>query len=75
MNNLWNIISKKNKTKWKSEYIFILINTLVFTIIGFSLWFIIHFFILKNFIWCICFSGYAGYFLGFLGGILYLWKK
>lgn len=74
MNKLWNYIHEK---KWNLENkitLFLFVTTLLPATIGFFIWFILHFFVLNKITWALCFIGYPGYFIGLLGGILYLYR-
>lgn len=53
---------------------FLFINTVLFAGMGFLVWTVVRLFALKENMWAFCFMGYAGYFIGFLGGILYLYQ-
>ena len=74
MKFIWNHIANKNwKTKNKN-YIFLFITTLLFSVIGFILWYALHFFTLNSITWAISFTGFSGYIIGLLGGIIYLYR-
>lgn len=75
MNILWNYLKSKNINTQKANIFFLLINTLIAGIGGFFIWFIIHFFTLNKIAWALCFIGYPGFFIGLLGGILFLYKQ
>lgn len=72
---IWEILLKK---KWTARHIvslFLLCNTMVWSFVGFVIWFIIHFFSLQSLDWAICFIGYAAYFMGMIGGFIFLCRK
>lgn len=73
MKNIWNCINNKD---WKIENkygLFLFITTSISSVIGFVIWFALHFFILNKISWAICFTGYPGFFIGLIGGIIYLY--
>lgn len=59
----------------KRPYLFLILNTLFWMACGLLEWGIIHFFAFKSIMWAICFAGYPAFFIGFIGGVLFLWKK
>lgn len=75
MERIWGILTKK---EWASTHIvslFLFCNIIVWSLVGIILWFIIHFFTLRSVEWAMCFTGYVGYFMGLIGGIIFLCSK
>ena len=71
MRRLWDFwknkkYGKKNMVGW-----FLLTNAIIWGIIGAVLWGIVSLFALKEVSWLIIFAGYAIFFPGFLGGVLF----
>lgn len=58
----------------KNRKVFLAINTLLFGLIGFLLWYGLHFFFLDRLDWMICFIGYSATCLGYLGGLIYFMR-
>ena len=56
----------------KNDVVFLILNTVLWAVLGISVWAIISMFTIKEVIWCLVFMGYAGFFIGFLGGFIYL---
>ncbi len=72
MKYIWTYIHNKNWTDTNKGRLFLLITTLLFSILGYGVWFAIHFFALDKIPWALVFTGYPGFFIGFVGGIIYL---
>lgn len=58
----------------EKRQIFLILNTLLFGVIGFFVWYVIHFFFLNRIDWLICFIGYPAVCLGYMGGLLYFMR-
>ncbi len=72
METLWEILTK---TKWAAAHIaslFLFCNIIVWSLAGFIVWFVIQFFSLRSAEWAVCFAGYAGYYIGLVGGIIFI---
>lgn len=75
MNYLWNYIDKKDfSTKGKIRS-FLFLNCSISGVFGCLLWLIVSMFVYVTFENAICFVGYSVYFLGFLGGLIFLCRK
>ena len=72
MKHLWKYINKSNITQKARTYLYLTLATISWNIIGFAVWYLIHFFALDSIVWAICFSGYSGFFLGFVNGVMFL---
>lgn len=59
----------------KKENHFLLLNTILWAIIGFVMWLIVQIFCLNSVAWMFVFIGYHAFFPGFVGGYLYLCNK
>ena len=68
-------IEKRAWNREKKQYVFILVNMLFFSLIGLAVWFITGQFLFKGITCLICFIGYPAVFVGFFGGILFLYRK
>ena len=44
-------------------------------LIGLLVWGVVRVFALDALPWALCFMGYPGFFIGFIGGIFFLWTK
>ena len=74
MNLLWNCINRISLNDQLKITTFLFCSTVLAALMGFSIWWCIHFFVLNRMDWMICFMGYPALFAGFLGGVFYLWK-
>ena len=74
MHILWKKIARSSFSKQRKMKLMLISNTLLFTIAGIILWGGIQLFALQEIKWAICFAGYAGFFPGFLGGVLFLYR-
>lgn len=64
---------KKLNTSGRTR-LFVFLTTLSSSLLGLVFWFVLHFFVLNEISWAICFAGYPGVFVGFIGGIIYLYR-
>lgn len=74
MRKLWNVIDEmKVKNVLKNE---LFLGALIFIniVIGGAIWLILGRMILPGIDWFLCFMGYPAIFVGFFGGILYLYN-
>ncbi|MGN0318412.1 MAG: hypothetical protein ACI4E1_10835 [Lachnospira sp.] len=72
---IWNIIDKKNCGKRAKEKLFLFCTCALFALIGASIWFVAGQWVLRDFLWLLCFAGYPCVIIGFIGGIVFLWRK
>lgn len=72
---IWCFVEALVHSNRKRKTIFLLSSSIVFAILGLLVWFVAHFFVLDDITWMLCFMGYPAMFLGYLGGVLYLWNK
>ena len=75
MKAIWKLSKKLLPTIISNIPLFLFLTTLFSSLMGYLVWYGIHFFLCNSTSAAICFIGYAGYFIGFLGGILYLYKN
>ena len=54
--------------------LFLFIHTLLGAVYGICAWSVISLFALKSVTWMLCFGGYGAFFVGFVGGILFVWE-
>lgn len=72
---LWNYINNfKISTEGKVRF-FLTLSTLLSGLIGFGVWFVIHFFALDKTTWALCFTAVPGILAGYIGGIVYLLRR
>lgn len=75
MPGLWKWIDSKNlKNKGKIN-IFLFFNCFIYSAIGFLAWTIVSRFALNTLDWAFCFIGFSGFFIGFIGGCIYLGRQ
>lgn len=75
MGLLWKCIEKRNMKQRNSNLLFLFMNILMWSFFGLLVWLLFRCFGLDSVSYMICFAGYPGYFVGFIGGILFLWNK
>ena len=75
MKMLLNICKNTNLSEKKYEYLFLLINTLAWYVIGFAVWMFVSLFALKGIEWMVTFVGYFGLIPGFIGGVIEAWRN
>ena len=75
MKTIWNIVQKL-PVKTAGKYKFFLFTNMMFcSLIGFAVWLALHHFILNTWDWAVCFAGYSCFFIGFLGGLVFLYGQ
>lgn len=75
MSVLWKWIDGKDFTEEGKIRFFLIFNCILFSLLGLLAWLIVSRFVLNTLIWAICFTGYPGFFVGFIGGYLYLCRN
>lgn len=75
MSGLWEWMNGKNFSKEGKVIGFLLINCLKYSALGLGLWLIVSRFALTTYDWAICFTLYPGFFIGYIGGTIFLWRK
>ena len=72
---IWNKVNTLNVDRKTKHRIYIAANTVLYTLLGLIVWFIIDEFITKNVHeWFACFVGYPSVLLGLCGSIFTLFK-
>ena len=75
MKMLLNICKNTHLTEKNYEYLFLLLNTLAWCVIGFVVWLFVSVFTLNKAEWMFTFIGYFGLIPGFIGGIIEAWRN
>ena len=75
MSRLWKWIDEKNISKEVKAKLFLFVNSIMFGVIGLVLWVIVSGFGLNSWDWALCFIGYPGFFIGYIGGFVFLGRK
>lgn len=75
MELLWSVLEKSKASDSDRKHLFLFFNSICFGILGFIIWLIVSRFTMETVGWMICFIGYPGYFIGFIGGFIYLCRK
>ena len=75
MNIIWKTVSATSYLDQTKQRLFLLLNTLLFSLIGLIVWLTVGRLFAPGWHWLICFIGYPGYFIGYIGGIFYLYKS
>lgn len=75
MRKLLEKIESRGLPKEDTGKIFLLLNSAKFALFGFIVWLLVSRFALSSIEWAICFIGYPGFFIGYLGGFLFLCKE
>ncbi|MGN0347701.1 MAG: hypothetical protein ACI4DU_10515 [Lachnospiraceae bacterium] len=74
MKKLWTFINKQNLSILVKQRTFLAILIVGNLILGGLVWLLLFRTILPEISWLICFMGYPALFLGFFGGMLYLYR-
>ncbi len=74
MKKLWNVINQLRAGKSMKNRIYLMLLILINIIIGGAIWLLIGRLLLPGIEWLICFMGYPAVFIGFFGGVLYLYN-
>ncbi|MBO5033155.1 MAG: hypothetical protein J6D08_14995 [Lachnospiraceae bacterium] len=75
MEYVWKLVESENISENKKIGLFLCINIVLWAVVGYWVWAMLQFYICKGITGALCFSGYAGFFIGFVGGVFFLWKK
>ncbi len=75
MKMLLNICKNTHLTEKKYEYLFLLLNTLAWCVIGFVVWAVVSIFAFRGMEWMVTFVGYFGLIPGFIGGVIESWRN
>jgi len=74
MRKLWTIINELKIKKMMKNKLYMGLMILINIIIGGLIWLVLGRHILPGVDWLLCFMGYPAIFVGFFGGILYLYN-
>lgn len=74
MKQLWNVVNGLDVSKDAKARVFLWLLAVANILIGAGLWLLIGRIFLPGTEWLICFMGYPAIFIGFFGGILYLYN-
>ena len=69
---IWTEIEKRVTDRLVKQKLFLICNTLFFSLIGSFLWLITDLMFSIDWTWGVCLVGYPGFFIGYIGGIFYL---
>lgn len=75
MSILWKWVDKKEISNNAKSRLFLILNSLMCSVIGFLIWIIVSRFALNTWDWAICFIGYSGFFIGYIGGFIFLCQR
>ncbi len=78
MTLLWNRVDRTLDERYSFGFktrVFLLLNSIVFGLLGAVAWAIISHFAFDSITGAICIIGYSGIGIGFFGGIIYLYKQ
>lgn len=74
MKRLWNIINEMKMKRAAKNKLYLGALILINIVIGGAIWLTLGRIILPGVDWLICFMGYPAVFVGFFGGMLYLYN-
>lgn len=75
MKSMWEALNRTGMTKQNRSRCFLCLQVLLWSGAGLLVWSVIQIFALRSLAWAFCFAGYAGFFLGFVRGVLFLWRE
>ena len=75
MSRLWKWVDKKEISNDAKSKLFLILNSLICSAIGFFVWIVVSRFALNTWGWAICFVGYPGFFIGYIGGFIFLCQR
>lgn len=75
MKKLWDYCKEKRMTKENTIRVFLIINIMMWCVIGVIAWGVISLAALKSVAWLLTIVGYLGFFPGFVGGMLYVMNR
>lgn len=74
MKRLWNAINETKRSKATKNKLYLGVLIAINVLIGGGAWLLLGRLILPGIDWLLCFMGYPAIFIGFFGGILYLYN-
>lgn len=77
MSSLWNLIDSKEFSDEGKIRAFFFLNCLVYCIFGFLVWLVISRVEpnMNTWDWALCLAIYPGFFIGYIGGFIYLCRR
>lgn len=74
MKRLWNAINETKISKATKNTLYLGVLIAINVLIGGGAWLLLGRLVLPGIDWLLCFMGYPAIFIGFFGGILYLYN-
>lgn len=74
MRTLWELVNKLDVSVIGKNHVFIFCLAIVSGLIGAIVWFLLGKIFLPDISWFICFVGYPCVFIGYFGGVIYLYN-
>ena len=74
MKTLWNFVNTLKLNTVHKNQVFLALSTAGSCLFGLLIWYLIHFFTLNTMPWLFCFISYPGFFIGIIGGVIYLYQ-
>lgn len=75
MNKIWTLVDGSGVDVKMKNKLHIALATILSSLCGLVIWFVVGRLFLKDVSWMLCFIGYPGVFLGFFGSIVYLYNR
>lgn len=77
MTRLWNLIDNRKLSDEGKIRVFFFLNCLVYCVIGLLVWLVLSRLVISinTLEWALCFSIYPAFFVGYIGGFIYLSRK
>ena len=77
MTRLWNLIDSKEFSYEGKIRIFFSLNCLLYCVLGLIVWLVVRKLVpnINTWDWALCFVIYPGFFIGYIGGFIYLCRK
>lgn len=75
MSRLWKWVDDKKISRDAKTGLFLLANCIVCSVIGFTIWLIVSRFAFNTWDWALCFAGYPGFLIGYVGGLIFLCQQ
>ena len=75
MNKIWTLVDGSGVDVKMKNKLHIALATILSSLCGLVIWFVVGRLFLEDVSWMLCFIGYPGVFLGFFGSIVYLYNR
>lgn len=75
MSRLWKWVDRRKLSRENKTRLFLFLNSLIYSGEGFLAWLLISKFALGTWDWALCFVGYPGFFVGYIGGFIFLCRQ